>query len=111
MFRVMTDEHIPVEHDKKKRSRVGNSDKAVTNFPPFKHFVFRDGEFVEVLRSHWCGGLDNGYFSIDHGKTTNKLGRLFVKLVDNYARIGKYRSYTYLDDMKGNALLHLSALR
>lgn len=110
VVRVMTDRHIPVEEDKKKRSRVGNSDKAVTNFPPFQHFVFRNGAFEEVLRSHWQGGFQNGSFSTDHGRTSNRLGYMFKKLVDNYARIGKFRGYSYVDEMKGNALTHLCAI-
>ncbi len=110
IFRVMTNDHIPVELDKKKRSRVGNSDRAVTNFPPFKHVVYEDGKFREVLRSHWVGGFENGYFSKDNGRISNKLGFMFRKLVENYARIGAFRNYTYLDEMQGNALLHLVSI-
>lgn len=110
IFRVMTNEHVPVELDKKKRSRVGNSDRAVTNFAPFKHVTVKDGVTREVLRSHWEGGLENGHFSTNHGRISNKLGRMFLKLVENYSRIGKFRSYTYLDEMQGNALAHLVAI-
>lgn len=109
-FRVMTYDHIPKEADKKKRSRVGNTDHAVTNFAPFKHFVIESGVPKEVLRSHWTGGFENGYFSTDHGRISNKLGMMFLKLVENYARIGKFRSYTYLEEMKGNALQHLVSI-
>ena len=110
VFRVMTYDHIPLETDKKKRSRVGNTDHAVTNFSPFKHFIIEDGELKEVLRSHWTGGFENGYFSTNHGKISNRMGVMFMKLVDNYARIGKFRSYSYLEEMKGNALQHLVSI-
>jgi hypothetical protein len=110
VFRIMTYSHIPKELDKKKRSRVGNTDHAVTNFSPFKHFIIENGSPKEVLRSHWVGGFENGHFSTNHGRITNKLGAMFLKLVENYARIGKFRSYTYLEEMKGNALQHLVAI-
>lgn len=110
VFRVMTYDHIPKEQDKKKRSRVGNTEHAITNFPPFKHYIIENNEPKEVLRSHWEGGFENGHFSTTHGRISNKLGRMFLKLVENYARIGKFRSYTYLEEMKGNALQHLVAI-
>jgi len=110
VFRIMTYDHIPRETDKKKRSRVGNTDHAVTNFAPFKHFIIEDGQAKEVLRSHWEGGMLNGHFSTSHGRITNKLGAMFLKLVENYARIGKFRSYSYLEEMKGNALQHLVSI-
>ena len=111
VVRIMTNEHIPVEEDKKKRARVGNSDKAVTNFPPFKHLLInKKGETKEVVRSHWEGGIENGKFNIHHGRVSNKLGVMFKKLVENYSRVGKFRSYSYLDEMKGNALTHLVAI-
>jgi hypothetical protein len=110
IFRVMTYDHIPKELDKKKRSRVGNTEHAVTNFAPFKHMIIVNGVPTEVLRSHWEGDVATGHFSTTHGRISNRLGAMFLKLVENYARIGKFRSYTYLEEMKGNALQHLVAI-
>jgi len=110
VFRVMTHDHVPLDPDRKRRSRVSNPEHAQTNFPPFKHFKITDDGMVEVLRSHWIGGFENGHFSVEHGRISNKLGRMFIKLVDNYSRIGAFRAYTYLDEMCGNALLHLSQI-
>lgn len=110
VFRVMTHSHIPLCDDKKKRSRsVAGQGHLRTNFAPFKHFVYHDGKFIEVGRSHWKNGLHNGEFCLDHGKVTNRLAMMFMLLVDNYARRGNWRSYTYNDEMKSSALLQLSA--
>jgi hypothetical protein len=108
IFRVMTMEHIPLEPGRKKNPRNEAETKAKVNFPPFKHYAYVGDELKEVARSHWEGGLGNGHFNPEHGKITNKLGTMFLKLVERYSHRGNWRGYTYVDEMRGQALLQLS---
>ncbi len=108
IFRVMSMEHIPLEPGRKKNPRNEAETKAKVNFPPFKHYAYINDEVKEVGRSHWEGSLSNGNFSVEHGKITNKLGTMFLKLVERYSHRGNWRGYTYVDEMRGQALLQLS---
>ena len=73
VIRVMTFDHIPLENRKNKPKTEADL-HSKCNFPPFKHYAYIDNKLTEVTRSHWEGGLDNGYFSVTHGKTSNTLG-------------------------------------
>ena len=62
----------------------------------------------EVLRSHWSGDtIDSGHFDISQGKLSDGLVYMIIMLVDQFAKSGNWSGYTYLDDMKGSALVHL----
>lgn len=109
VFRIMTHDHVPLCDDKKRRSRTAAGQGHLrTNFPPFKHYILKDGEVVEVGRSHWKDGLSNGEFCSDHGKISNRLAQMFMLLVDRYSRRGNWRGYTYNDEMRSTALLQLA---
>lgn len=113
IFRLITYDHIPLDPDRKRKSRAANQTHAETTFTPFKHFemtVADDGEktFVEVGRSHWEGGFENGHFSAHRGRMTERMGRMLKMLVARYARRGNFRGYTYNDEMSSLALLQLS---
>ena len=111
IFRIMTFDHIPEEPGRKKNPKTIADTKTKLNFPPFQHYKFDDnGELVCVGKSHWVGGMENGYFSKDHGVATNKLALMWLKLVDRYATRGNVRGYTYNDEMKGQAILQLSQI-
>ena len=111
IFRVMTFEHIPDEPGRKKNPKTVADTKTKLNFPPFHHYKFNDeGELICVGKSHWTGGMENGYFSKTHGKATDKLAMMWMKLVDRYATRGNVRGYTYNDEMKGQAILQLSQI-
>ena len=110
VFRVMDMDHIPEEPGRKKNPRNESETKAKVNFPPFKHYAYIGGELKEVARSHWQGSLSNGEFSVDHGKITNKLGTMFLKLVERYSHRSNWRGYTYVDEMRGQALVQLSQI-
>ena len=111
IFRVMTFDHIPEEPGRKKNPKTVADTKTKLNFPPFHHYKFNDeGELVLVGKSHWKGGMDNGHFSKDHGKATNNLAMMWMKLVDRYATRGNVRGYTYNDEMKGQAIVQLAQI-
>lgn len=110
VFRVMTFAHIPLEPGRKKNPKNESETKAKVNFPPFKHYAFDEdtGEIREVARSHWKGDLEDGSFCPTHGMLTNKLGTMFLKLVDKYSHRANWRGYTYVDEMRGQALVQLA---
>jgi hypothetical protein len=111
IFRVMTFDHIPEEPGRKKNPKTVADTKIKLNFPPFQHYKFNeDDELVCVGKSHWQGGMENGGFSLGHGKATNNLAMMWLKLVERYATRGNVRGYTYNDEMKGQAILQLAQI-
>ena len=111
IFRIMTFDHIPEEPGRKKNPKTEADKKIKLNFPPFQHYKFNEnGELVCVGKSHWEGGMENGAFSKSHGKATNKLAMMWMKLCDRYATRGNVRGYTYNDEMRGQAILQLAQI-
>jgi hypothetical protein len=111
IFRVMTYDHIPEEAGRKKNPKTEADKKIKLNFPPFQHWKFNNNnELVCVGKSHWIGGMENGYFSKDHGCATNNLALMWMKLCERYATRGNVRGYTYNDEMRGQAILQLSQI-
>lgn len=111
IFRVMTFDHIPDEPGRKKTPKTVADTKTKLNFPPFQHFKFNDeGELICVGKSHWEGGMENGSFNKKHGKATNELAKMWMKLCDRYATRGNVRGYTYNDEMRGQAILQLAQI-
>ena len=111
IFRIMSFDHIPEEPGRKKNPKTVADTKIKLNFPPFVHYKHNDdGELVLVGKSHWEGGMENGYFNKNHGKATNKLALMWMKLCDRYATRGNVRGYTYNDEMRGQAILQLAQI-
>ena len=111
IFRIMTFDHIPEEPGRKKNPKSVADTRVKLNFPPFQHFKFNEqDELVCVGKSHWEGGMENGGFSKSHGKATNKLAMMWMKLCDRYATRGNVRGYTYNDEMRGQAILQLAQI-
>lgn len=111
IFRIMTFDHIPEEPGRKKNPKTVADTKIKLNFPPFQHFKFNDEDIlICVGKSHWHGGMENGHFSKDHGRATNKLALMWMKLCDRYATRGNVRGYTYNDEMRGQAILQLAQI-
>jgi len=110
VIRVMTFDHVPKENRKNKPKTEADY-HAKCNFPPFKHYNYKeDGSWEEVARSHWEGGLGNGAFSTTHGKTNNRLASMYMKLCERYSMRSNWRGYTYVDEMRGQALLQLTQI-
>lgn len=93
VIRLMTHDHIPINPDKIGKAKTLNDKHIRVNFPPFQHFIMKDDQLTCVLKSHWLGGLENGHFSKDHGRMTNSLATMFIKLVDRYGHRGNWRGY------------------
>lgn len=111
IFRIMSFDHIPDEPGRKKTPKTVADHKTKLNFPPFQHYKFNDdGKLICIGKSHWEGGMENGCFSKDHGKATNKLALMWMKLCDRYATRGNVRGYTYNDEMRGQAILQLAQI-
>ncbi len=138
IFRVMTWDHVPVAQkqprktvkkktakdififeddeadfsdleDKTTKADVEDMVHVKVNFPPFQHYKLdENGSWICIGKSHWVGGMENGYFSKDHGQITNKLARMYMMLCEKYAMKFNWRGYTYNDEMKASAILQLT---
>ena len=109
VFRINTYEHIPLENRKNKPKTEADLHTKV-NFPPFKHYALIGNDFKEVVRSHWKGDLTDGQFCVTHGKTNDKLAKMYLMLCQRYSMRGNWRGYTYVDEMRGQAILQLSQI-
>lgn len=111
VFRIMTFDHIPLAPGRKKTTKTTADSHDKVNFPPFQHWKFNDdGELECVGKSHWKGTIDQGKFSKDHGRITENLGKMFLKLSERYAQRSNWRGYTYVEEMRGQAVLQLSQI-
>jgi len=83
------------------------------NFPPFTHWKFNNNnEPYMVGISHWKGFFDDdgnlhGEFSTKHGQITDTLVNMLILLVNRNATKSNWRSYTYVDEFKGQAIVQL----
>ena len=111
IFRVMTFDHIPMDSSRKKNPKQVSDHHTKVNFPPFQHYKLdKKGKPVCVGKSHWVGGMSNGHFSVDHGKMTNQLALMYMKLCERYGTRANWRGYTYNDEMQSQALMQLSQI-
>jgi len=111
VFRVMMFDHIPMDDTRKKNPKQVSDHHTKVNFPPFQHYrLDKKGKPVCVGKSHWVGGMSNGYFSADHGKMTNQLALMYMKLCERYGTRANWRGYTYNDEMQSQALMQLSQI-
>lgn len=111
VFRIMTFDHIPLEPGRKKTPKNTGDHHAKCNFPPYQHWKFDENdELICVGKSHWKGDVTTGEFSLDHGQMTNKLAKSFMLLVERYSMRFNWRGYTYVDEMRSQALLQLSQI-
>jgi hypothetical protein len=113
VIRVMSFDHIPLAPGRKKTTKTKADSYEKVNFPPFQHWKYDDtnpDSLICVGKSHWKGPVDTGIFSKDHGRITENLGRMYIKLSERYAQRSNWRGYTYIEEMKGQAILQLSQI-
>ena len=111
IFRVMMFDHVPLDSERKKNPKQTADHHSKVNFPPFQHYKFDEKDkLVCVGKSHWIGGMDNGHWSTDHGKMTNTLAMMYMKLCERYGTRSNWRGYTYNDEMQSQALMQLSQI-
>jgi hypothetical protein len=111
IIRIMTFDHIPMAPGRKKTLKNTADSHDKVNFPPFQHWKFNDeDELICVGKSHWKGPIETGKFSKDHGRITENLGKMFIKLSERYAQRSNWRGYTYNEEMRGQAILQLSQI-
>jgi len=111
VFRVMSFEHIPLEPGRKKTPKTVADHHTKCLFPPFQHYRYDEANELQlVAKSHWVGGMENGNFSQSHGRTSNKLANMYMKLCERYSHRYNWRGYTYVDEMRGQALVQLAQI-
>lgn len=111
VFRIMTWDHIPLSPGRKKTPKITSDHHVKVNFPPFQHYkLTEEKEPYCVAKSHWRGDINKGHFCKDKGKMTDNLARMFLKLCERYSSRSNWRGYTYVDEMRGQALLQLSMI-
>jgi hypothetical protein len=111
IIRIMTFDHVPLSPGRKKTTKTTADAHDKVNFPPFQHWKYDDNdELICVGKSHWQGLVSKGKFSKDHGRITENLGKMFIKLSERYAQRSNWRGYTYVEEMKGQAILQLSQI-
>jgi len=112
IFRLMTFEHIPKRpkgtYVEETALKYENRAYEKVPFPPFKHIMLQDTtdltSYKTVLTSHW----NQKRFDPYSGRIHNELGKMWMLLVERIGRKGNFRNYTYLEDMKGEALIQLA---
>ena len=105
------DSHVPMDDTRKKNPKQTADHHSKVNFPPFQHYrLDNKGKLKCVGKSHWVGGMSNGNFSTDHGKMTNQLALMYMKLCERYGTRANWRGYTYNDEMQSQALMQLSQI-
>ena len=113
VFRIMTHDHVPLEPGRKKTPKNRGDHHSKCNFPPFQHFKFEEFEGEEKLvcvgKSHWKGDMATGEFSLE-GTITKKLAKSYMLLCERYSMRFNWRGYTYVDEMRSQALLQLSQI-
>lgn len=113
VFRIMTFDHVPLAPGRKKTVKSTADGHEKVNFPPYQHWKYDENDpdtLICVGKSHWKGPVDTGKFNKEHGRITENLGKMFIKLSERYAQRSNWRGYTYVEEMRGQAVLQLSQI-
>ena len=104
----MTFEHSPDEPGRKANPKTVADHKVKLPCPPFKHYVIDGNDIREVGISHFNSKTKE--FDIVTGRVTATLANMYIKLVERYSQRANWRGYTYIDEMRGQALLQLTQI-
>jgi hypothetical protein len=107
VFRVMGFDHIPDEPGRKANPKTPADHKVKLPFPAFRHYTYVDKTLNEVGISHHNKEKE---FDLSAGKITAVLATMYIKLVERYSQRSNWRGYTYIDEMRGQALLQLAQI-
>ena len=107
VFRIMGFDHIPDEPGRKANPKTVADHKVKLPFPAFTHYTYVDGKLNEVGISHYNKDKE---FDLSAGKITAILATMYIKLVERYSQRSNWRGYTYIDEMRGQALLQLAQI-
>ena len=107
VFRIMGFDHIPDEPGRKANPKTIADHKVKLPFPAFKHYTYTDNKINEVGLSHHNKEKE---FDLSAGKITAVLATMYIKLVERYSQRSNWRGYTYIDEMRGQALLQLAQI-
>ena len=107
IFRVMGFDHIPDEPGRKANPKTPADHKVKLPFPAFRHYSYVDKTLNEVGISHHNKDKE---FDLSAGKITAVLATMYIKLVERYSQRSNWRGYTYIDEMRGQALLQLAQI-
>ena len=107
VFRIMGFDHIPDEPGRKANPKTVADHKVKLPFPAFTHYTYVDGKLNEVGISHYNKDKE---FDLSSGKITAVLATMYIKLVERYSQRSNWRGYTYIDEMRGQALLQLAQI-
>ena len=101
IVRVYTDEHLVHSG-----MRIDVLNEMRLRMRPFKHYVVTSQGHFEVLYSHWKGTIEDGECAFE-GQLTDRLGAIIYEMCKRYGTRREFRNYRILDDMVGEAVLHL----
>lgn len=107
IFRVMGYDHIPDEPGRKANPKTIADHKVKLHFPAYKHYTYVNEVIREVGLSHHNKDKE---FDLQAGKITAVLATMYIKLVERYSQRSNWRGYTYVDEMRGQALLQLAQI-
>ena len=107
VFRIMGFDHIPDEPGRKANPKTVADHKVKLPFPAFKHYTYADNVVREVGLSHHNKDKE---FDLGAGTITAILATMYIKLVERYSQRSNWRGYTYIDEMRGQALLQLAQI-
>lgn len=104
-----TDKHIPLATATGK-GKHGHLEGQIGFVPFILYRTSLDAKgklaFKEVARSHHRNGIFNP--SPPRSGMTPKLAQLLMTMVESYSRKGNWRGYSWIDDMRSEALVNLT---